>query len=118
MNELVEHEKTPADLARALKTKSSTVSNWTRPVDPGKPNPFYARAIAKFLGLPPAEVLERAGHVVDSPTSERPRINPYVPEGGKIDADLLPEILDFAIKKQAERDARRRKEAEEGKGNG
>lgn len=78
MDALVEREMTPADLGRALKRPSSTISSWTRPVNSKVPNAFYVRMIAKVLDLPAEEVLERAGHVtVTIPLS---RLMPPEPE--------------------------------------
>jgi transcriptional regulator with XRE-family HTH domain len=72
MDKLVEIKKQPSDLARALGVGTSTVSNWTRVVKGKMPNPYYSRAIAKFLGVPAKEVLLRAGHAEEIVIEEEP----------------------------------------------
>lgn len=97
-----------AELADVTET---AIGNWIN--HGAKPYRKTCYAIARALGIPANEVLERADYQTDAEPTRIPRIAPYVPEGG-IDPELIPEIVEFALRKQRERDERRRKEAEEG----
>lgn len=102
LGELVKRDKTPADLARALDTGTSTVSNWTNPRLKKRPSARFAVAIARFLDIPDSEVLELAGYsseeVVEAtpePSRQRPPISFPLEQFEALPPDQQREVLEY-----------------------